>query len=71
MKWYARKKYRPAQNYRDRYPPANPYRDTPWNRWFCKTFGHWHSFKTDNGGSGHGHSATCLRCGWQDPCVWT
>lgn len=36
----------------------------------CGKYGHKHSFTT-NVGSGIGHSACCIRCGWQDPCPWT
>ncbi len=57
-------------NYRDRYPPRSVDRHSPWVRWLCKTFDHWHAYKTDVG-SRIGHSASCLRCGWQDQCVWT
>lgn len=61
---------------RDTYPPADEdrYKGDPD---VCDHRGHWHSFKADwivNGvdfGPVIGHSATCLRCGWRDPCVWT
>ncbi len=61
---------------RDTYPP-------PDGEWFkgdpkiCEEREHWHSFKADwivNGvdwGPIIGHSATCIRCGWSDPCPWT
>lgn len=61
---------------KDRYPPGadKVFKGDPE---VCKRRGHWHSFKADwivkgvDFGPSIGHSATCLRCGWSDPCVWT